>query len=76
MVINTLTFNSRWNKLVQKPFEAGDGRGIKLVQSILKSIMLRRTKSSTDREGRWVSLKLLHFSCFFFSCTAWDFLKI
>ncbi|KAL1544086.1 DNA repair protein rad5a [Salvia divinorum] len=41
-----------WNKLVQKPFEAGDGRGLKLVQSILKSIMLRRTKSSTDREGR------------------------
>ncbi|GFP98032.1 putative swi/snf-related matrix-associated actin-dependent regulator of chromatin subfamily a member 3-like 2 [Phtheirospermum japonicum] len=41
-----------WNKLVQKPFEEGDGRGLKLVQSILKPIMLRRTKSSTDREGR------------------------
>ncbi|KAL0709906.1 hypothetical protein Bca4012_016884 [Brassica carinata] len=43
---------SRWNKLVQKPFEEGDERGLKLVQSILKPIMLRRTKSSTDREGR------------------------
>ncbi|KAL0418285.1 UNVERIFIED_CONTAM: DNA repair protein A [Sesamum radiatum] len=42
----------RWNKLVQKPFEEGDQRGLKLVQSILKRIMLRRTKSSTDREGR------------------------
>ncbi|CAN6806439.1 unnamed protein product [Brassica oleracea] len=41
-----------WNKLVQKPFEEGDERGLKLVQSILKPIMLRRTKSSTDRDGR------------------------
>ncbi|XP_009796533.1 DNA repair protein RAD5A isoform X2 [Nicotiana tabacum] len=41
-----------WNKLVQKPFEEGDERGLKLVQQILRSIMLRRTKSSTDREGR------------------------
>lgn len=41
-----------WNKLVQKPFEEGDERGLKLVQSILKPIMLRRTKFSTDREGR------------------------
>ncbi|XP_063943456.1 DNA repair protein RAD5A isoform X2 [Daucus carota subsp. sativus] len=42
----------RWNKLVQKPFEGGDERGLKLVQSILRPIMLRRTKFSTDREGR------------------------
>ncbi|KAG2674516.1 hypothetical protein I3843_13G125200 [Carya illinoinensis] len=41
-----------WNKLIQKPFEEGDERGLKLVQSILKPIMLRRTKFSTDREGR------------------------
>ncbi|XP_062018169.1 DNA repair protein RAD5A-like [Rosa rugosa] len=41
-----------WNKLIQKPFEEGDERGLKLVQSILKTIMLRRTKFSTDREGR------------------------
>ncbi|XP_062172671.1 DNA repair protein RAD5A isoform X2 [Alnus glutinosa] len=41
-----------WNKLIQKPFEEGDERGLKLVQSILKRIMLRRTKFSTDREGR------------------------
>lgn len=43
---------NRWNKLIQKPYEEGDERGLKLVQSILKPIMLRRTKSSTDREGR------------------------
>ncbi|KAH7561169.1 hypothetical protein JRO89_XS10G0183700 [Xanthoceras sorbifolium] len=41
-----------WNKLIQKPYEEGDQRGLKLVQSILKPIMLRRTKSSTDREGK------------------------
>ncbi|KAK4762643.1 hypothetical protein SAY86_008411 [Trapa natans] len=41
-----------WNRLIQKPFEEGDQRGLKLVQSILKPIMLRRTKFSTDREGR------------------------
>ncbi|XP_058216059.1 DNA repair protein RAD5A [Rhododendron vialii] len=41
-----------WNKLVQKPFEEGDERGLKLVQSILRPIMLRRTKFSTDKEGR------------------------
>ncbi|XP_073221698.1 DNA repair protein RAD5A isoform X2 [Cicer arietinum] len=41
-----------WNKLIQKPFEGGDERGLKLVQSILKPIMLRRTKNSTDREGK------------------------
>ncbi|KAK6936152.1 HIRAN domain [Dillenia turbinata] len=41
-----------WNKLVQKPFEEGDERGLKLVQNILKPIMLRRTKCSLDKEGR------------------------
>ncbi|KAL6899143.1 hypothetical protein ACP4OV_005801 [Aristida adscensionis] len=41
-----------WQKLVQKPYEEGDERGLKLVQSILKPIMLRRTKSSTDKDGR------------------------
>ena len=46
----------RWNKLVQKPYEEGDERGLKLVQSILKPIMLRRTKNSTDNEGRYVQL--------------------
>ncbi|GLT82070.1 hypothetical protein SLE2022_004830 [Rubroshorea leprosula] len=41
-----------WYKLIQKPFEGGDERGLRVVQSILKPIMLRRTKSSTDRGGR------------------------
>ncbi|KAK6235115.1 hypothetical protein SCA6_010452 [Theobroma cacao] len=41
-----------WNKLIQKPFEEGDERGLKVVQSILKPIMLRRTKCSTDRDGK------------------------
>lgn len=41
-----------WYKLIQKPYEGGDERGLRLVQSILKPIMLRRTKTSTDRAGR------------------------
>ncbi|GJX91790.1 retrovirus-related pol polyprotein from transposon TNT 1-94 [Tanacetum coccineum] len=41
-----------WNKLIQKPFEDGDERGLSLVQNILRPIMLRRTKLSTDRDGR------------------------
>ncbi|KAG5248058.1 DNA repair protein [Salix suchowensis] len=44
--------NWAWWKLVQKPFEEGDERGLKLVKSILKPIMLRRTKTSRDRDGR------------------------
>ncbi|KAD5508657.1 hypothetical protein R6Q59_030705 [Mikania micrantha] len=43
---------SWWNKLIQKPFEDGDERGLSLVQNILRPIMLRRTKFSTDKEGR------------------------
>eukprot|EP00249_Psilotum_nudum_P015533 c25378_g1_i1 orf=73-3459(+) len=41
-----------WNKLVQRPFEEGDERGLKLLQAILRPLMLRRTKDSTDKEGR------------------------
>nr|KAJ0223507.1 hypothetical protein LSAT_V11C200062330 [Lactuca sativa] len=41
-----------WNKLIQKPSEDGHERGLSLVQNILRPIMLRRTKFSTDREGR------------------------
>ncbi|WOL01625.1 hypothetical protein Cni_G10342 [Canna indica] len=41
-----------WHKLIQKPYEEGDERGLRLLKSILRPIMLRRTKSSTDAEGR------------------------
>ncbi|KAI5059598.1 hypothetical protein GOP47_0025917 [Adiantum capillus-veneris] len=41
-----------WNKLVQKPFQDGDERGLRILQAILKPLMLRRTKESTDQEGR------------------------
>ncbi|EFJ24758.1 hypothetical protein SELMODRAFT_414152 [Selaginella moellendorffii] len=40
-----------WYKLIQKPYEEGDERGLKLLQAILKPLMLRRTKDSTDKEG-------------------------
>ncbi|KAL7617813.1 hypothetical protein Lser_V15G03618 [Lactuca serriola] len=39
-------------QLIQKPSEDGHERGLSLVQNILRPIMLRRTKFSTDREGR------------------------
>ncbi|KAI5069906.1 hypothetical protein GOP47_0014249 [Adiantum capillus-veneris] len=41
-----------WNKLVQKPFEDGDERGLVLLKAILRPLMLRRTKDTTDKVGR------------------------
>ncbi|XP_040999651.1 DNA repair protein RAD5B [Juglans microcarpa x Juglans regia] len=41
-----------WNKLIQKPYENGDPRGMKLIKAILRPLMLRRTKESKDKEGR------------------------
>ncbi|GBG80826.1 hypothetical protein CBR_g31382 [Chara braunii] len=46
---------SNWGwffKLIQKPYEDGDERSLKLLQAILKPLMLRRTKETTDRLGR------------------------
>lgn len=66
----------RWNKLVQKPFEEGDDRGLKLLQAILQPLMLRRTKDSVDKDGRWASLpKLTACLC----CRLWgvsDFVMV
>ncbi|XP_057771357.1 LOW QUALITY PROTEIN: DNA repair protein RAD5B [Salvia miltiorrhiza] len=41
-----------WNKLIQKPYDNGDMRGLQLVKAILKPLMLRRTKESKDKQGR------------------------
>lgn len=41
---------SWWNKLVHKPYENGDPRGLKLIKSILRPLMLRRTKDTKDKE--------------------------
>ncbi|KAK8468266.1 hypothetical protein PHAVU_007G272200 [Phaseolus vulgaris] len=41
-----------WQKLIQRPYENGDPRSLKLVKAILRMIMLRRTKESKDKEGR------------------------
>ncbi|KAJ0970290.1 hypothetical protein J5N97_023167 [Dioscorea zingiberensis] len=41
-----------WHKLIQRPYESGDERGLKLVKAILRPLMLRRTKDTTDKEGR------------------------
>ncbi|OAY75863.1 putative SWI/SNF-related matrix-associated actin-dependent regulator of chromatin subfamily A member 3-like 3, partial [Ananas comosus] len=41
-----------WQKLIQKPYENGDERGLRLVKAILRPLMLRRTKESKDKEGR------------------------
>ncbi|XP_006653171.1 DNA repair protein RAD5B [Oryza brachyantha] len=40
-----------WNKLIQKPYENGDERGLKLVRAILRPLMLRRTKETKDKMG-------------------------
>ncbi|XP_031102219.1 DNA repair protein RAD5B-like [Ipomoea triloba] len=41
-----------WNKLIQRPYENGDQRALKLVKAILRSLMLKRTKETKDKEGR------------------------
>ncbi|KAK3142940.1 hypothetical protein QOZ80_4BG0354530 [Eleusine coracana subsp. coracana] len=41
-----------WQKLIQKPYEIGDDRGLKLVRAILRPLMLRRTKETKDMIGK------------------------
>ncbi|XP_027364407.1 DNA repair protein RAD5B-like [Abrus precatorius] len=41
-----------WHKLVQRPYENGDPRALKLVKAILRTLMLRRTKETKDKEVR------------------------
>ncbi|XP_078167711.1 helicase protein with RING/U-box domain-containing protein [Carex rostrata] len=41
-----------WTKLIQRPYENGDERGLNLVRAILRPLMLRRTKETRDKEGR------------------------
>ncbi|KAK7393670.1 hypothetical protein VNO78_22233 [Psophocarpus tetragonolobus] len=41
-----------WQKLIQRPYENGDPRSLKLVKAILRMLMLRRTKESKDKAGR------------------------
>ncbi|KAK4361654.1 hypothetical protein RND71_020606 [Anisodus tanguticus] len=40
-----------WNKLIQRPYENGDQRALKLIKAILRPLMLRRTKDTKDKEG-------------------------
>ncbi|KAJ4848061.1 hypothetical protein Tsubulata_015846 [Turnera subulata] len=42
----------RWYDYIQKPYEDGDPRGLKLIKGVLKEVMLRRTKETKDHEGR------------------------
>ncbi|XP_008438555.2 DNA repair protein RAD5B [Cucumis melo] len=41
-----------WNKLIQRPYENGDPRGLRLIKAILRPLMLRRTKDTKDANGR------------------------
>ncbi|BBG92463.1 Helicase protein with RING/U-box domain, partial [Prunus dulcis] len=41
-----------WSKLIQRPYESGDPRGLRLIKAILRSLMLRRTKETKDKKGR------------------------
>lgn len=45
---------TRWQKLIQKPYENGDDRGLKIVRAILRPLMLRRTKETKDKIGKYV----------------------
>ncbi|XP_017412646.2 DNA repair protein RAD5B isoform X3 [Vigna angularis] len=45
-----------WQKLIQRPYENGDPKSLKLVKAILRMLMLRRTKESKDKEGRPILL--------------------
>lgn len=47
-----ILFSFRWTKLIQRPYENGDERGLNLVKAILRPLMLRRTKETKDKLGR------------------------
>ncbi|KAK2972984.1 hypothetical protein RJ640_022041 [Escallonia rubra] len=50
-----LSSHCRWcltGTPLQKPYENGDHRGLKLIKAILRPLMLRRTKDSKDKLGR------------------------
>ncbi|KAL9390008.1 hypothetical protein Peur_018613 [Populus x canadensis] len=49
-IISLLSF--KWSKLIQRPYENGDPRGLKLIKAILRPLMLRRTRDTKDKEGR------------------------
>ena len=77
---NSLLLNiDRWYKLIQKPFDDGDERGLMLLKAILRPLMLRRTKDSTDKDGRWgvtpmfVSIVVLDYSDLMFCCLKGNF---
>ncbi|CAN4116553.1 unnamed protein product [Withania somnifera] len=41
-----------WSKLIQRPYENGEQRALKLIKAILRPLMLRRTKDTKDKDGR------------------------
>nr|GMD92616.1 putative SWI/SNF-related matrix-associated actin-dependent regulator of chromatin subfamily A member 3-like 3 [Ipomoea batatas] len=54
----TLSVHCRWCltgtplQLIQRPYENGDKRELKLIKAILRPLMLRRTKETKDKEER------------------------
>lgn len=51
-ITNIVLSVTRWSKLIQRPYESGDPRGLRLIKAILRSLMLRRTKETKDKKGR------------------------
>lgn len=51
-ITNIVLSITRWSKLIQRPYESGDPRGLRLIKAILRSLMLRRTKETKDKKGR------------------------
>eukprot|EP00958_Prasinococcus_capsulatus_P020557 scaffold2697_cov392-Prasinococcus_capsulatus_cf.AAC.7 len=41
-----------WVKLIQRPYEAGDGKALLILQRLLQPLMLRRTKETLDKDGQ------------------------
>ena len=59
LVTDIIFLLSRWNKLIQKPCEIGDPRGLRLIKAILRPLMLRRTKETKDKVGRLIHLRVI-----------------
>nr|GLL47250.1 putative SWI/SNF-related matrix-associated actin-dependent regulator of chromatin subfamily A member 3-like 3 [Ipomoea trifida] len=61
----TLSVHCRWCltgtplQLIQRPYENGDKRELKLIKAILRPLMLRRTKETKDKEER--CMKSMYF---------------
>lgn len=43
-----------WKKVISDPYDSQDPRAMSILRSVLKDIMLRRTKETRDHEGQLI----------------------